>query len=105
MHASAELRGILDRVALRFRRVRLWGGLAACWAALAVIGLVSGAFLAAGESAGTARLVALGVAAAALALGLAWWAMSWRTARDPRWVARRPRVAARHGEIPRVGAG
>ena len=38
MNASVELRRILDRVGQRFRRVRLWGGLAVCWAALAVIG-------------------------------------------------------------------
>ncbi len=35
---SSELRQALEQVARRFRRVRLWGGLAACWLALAVLG-------------------------------------------------------------------
>ena len=46
MHPSVELRALLDRVGLRFRRVRLWGGLAVCWAVLAAVGLVAGVRLA-----------------------------------------------------------
>ena len=97
MNASAELRGILDRVGLRFRRVRLWGGLAVCWAVLAVIGLIAGIQLAAGELASTGRMLALAVAAAAVVTALAWWLVAWQAARDPRWVARR--VEATHPDL------
>src|SRR5260370_186788 len=36
---STELRQALEEVARRFRHVRLWGGLALCWLAWAVLGL------------------------------------------------------------------
>ena len=41
MNPSTELRGVLDRIAGRFRRVRLWSGLAVCWGVLAAVGLAA----------------------------------------------------------------
>ena len=85
MNASAELRGVLERIAGRFRRVRLWSGLAVCWGLLAAVGLVVA--LSAGGDRGLAAAVAVAVAAVAVAAGC--WFVSQRSARDPRWVARR----------------
>ena len=70
MNASAELRGVLERIAGRFRRVRLWSGLAVCWGLLAAVGLV------AALSVGADRGLALGVAGTALAVGSVWWVVA-----------------------------
>ncbi len=83
MNVSVELRGVLDRVGHRFRLVRLLGGLTVCWAALALVGLAAGA------SAESGRLLAVGVAVSALAAGLVCWSVTRQMARDPRWLARR----------------
>ncbi len=91
MNASAELRGVLERIAGRFRRVRLWSGLAVCWGVLAVVGLA--AALSAGANGG----LALPVAIAGVAAGAACWLVSQRTARDPLWVARR--IEQRHPDL------
>lgn len=90
MNVSVELRGVLDRVGHRFRLVRLLGGLTVCWAALALVGL-------AGASAGSGRLLAVGVAVAALAAGVAWALVARQSARDPRWLARR--IEAKHPDL------
>jgi hypothetical protein len=95
-----QLRQVLERVAQRFRQVRLWSGLALCWlawslAGLAVLAVVSRAGIDLAIPGGWPALViavgASGVVCAVLAL---------RSARDPRWVARR--IEARH---PDLGTG
>lgn len=91
MNASTELRGVLERIAGRFRRVRLWSGLAVCWGLLAAVGLVVAL------SAGANRGLALAVAMAAVTAGAVWWFVSQRSARDPRWVARR--IEERHPDL------
>ncbi|QEG30810.1 hypothetical protein GobsT_56230 [Gemmata obscuriglobus] len=98
MNANTELWAVLDRIGARFRRVRLLGGLAACWAVLALLGLAAGARLAAdGSAAGTGRLLALALATAAVVVGAAWWAASRRAAPDRLWVARR--IEAQHPDL------
>ncbi len=97
MNAGAELRGTVERIGRRFRRLRLWGGLAACWAVLAAVGLIAGARLAADAPVRTGQLLAAAVAASAATAGLVWWLVARRTARDPRWVARR--IESRHPDL------
>src|SRR5262245_16120358 len=92
MNPSSELRRALDRVGLRFRLVRLWGGLAVCWAVLAAVGLAAGVRLVPGDPTATNRLLAL-LVGAALASGLLCWLVARRTARDPHWLARRVEAA------------
>jgi hypothetical protein len=86
MNASVELRQTLDRVGGRVRRLRLWGGLAVCWAACALVGIV--AVVSRTESVAP-RDIALLLAAVAVAVGVTWWLIVGRMARDPRWLARR----------------
>ncbi len=86
MNASVELRRTLDRVGGRVRRLRLWGGLAVCWAACALVGIVA---VVARSEAVAPRDVALLLAAVAVAVGMTWWLIVGRMARDPRWLARR----------------
>ena len=95
---SGRLRQALEQVARRFRRVRLWGGLAACWLVLALVGC---AIVLAGPASGVGRCPPTG----------SWrrwrcWRRSRassarcsriRSARDPRWVARR--IEAQHPEL------
>ncbi|MHB1560732.1 MAG: hypothetical protein ACYC61_25035, partial [Isosphaeraceae bacterium] len=86
---SGRLRQALEQVAVRFRRVRLWTGLAACWLVLAILGGAAAAFgpgplarfLPAGAIPGLLLLLA---GACWLVFGL----LAARSARDPRWVAR-----------------
>lgn len=86
MNPSVELRQALNRVGGRVRRLRLWGGLAVCWAACALVGVV--AILARTEAVAP-RDIALLLAAVAVAVGMTWWLIVGRMARDPRWLARR----------------
>ncbi|MEO2092153.1 MAG: hypothetical protein ABGY75_22080, partial [Gemmataceae bacterium] len=86
MNPSVELRRTLDRVGDRVRRLRLWGGLAVCWAACALAGVA--VFLARTEVIAP-RDIALLLAAVAAAVGMTWWLIVGRMARDPRWLARR----------------
>jgi hypothetical protein len=93
-----ELRRALERVARRFRRVRLWGSLAICWLAWALVGAglalvpdrpglvsISGGWL----------VAALAVAAAAT--GVLCAILALRSVRDRRWVARR--IEAMHPDL------
>ena len=93
---STELRQALEQVARRFRQVRLWSGLALCWLAL---GPGRRGLLAAGRRCGPIRCVARWVVAAAGAgLGRSPASLvALRSARDPRWVARR--IEAKHPEL------
>ena len=86
MNASVELRQALNRVGGRVRRLRLWGGLAVCWAACALVGVVA---IVARTEVIAPRDVALLLAAVAVAVGMTWWLIVGRMARDPRWLARR----------------
>lgn len=97
MNASLELRRALDRVGGRFRQARLWGGLAVCWAGLALVAAVAGGLLSRSGPSAVNRPLILGVLAAALATGVAWWLVTRRAARDPRWVARR--IEATHPDL------
>src|SRR5262249_44766353 len=95
---SGRLWQALEQVARRFRRVRLWGGLAACWLVLALAGIaIARLGPLPGMSAipspwGPAALTLL-----ALLIGLACALAAIRTARAPRWVARR--IEPRHPEL------
>ncbi len=84
-----ELRQALEQVAGRFRQARLWTTLALCWLAWAVVGLGLYLALTYGRAAWVPRngiYAALALAAiTAIALAVA----ALRSARDPRWVARR----------------
>lgn len=86
MNASVELRRTLDRVGERVRRLRLWGGLAVCWWACALIGGV--VFLARTEVIAS-RDIAILLAGVGVTVGMTWWLVVGRMARDPRWLARR----------------
>lgn len=98
---STELRQALERVARRFRHVRLWSTLALCWLLWGLIGLGLAVLLAksgAAESTSTpARWVPAILAALALATGAYTVIAAQRSARDPRWVARR--IEAKHPEL------
>jgi hypothetical protein len=86
---NSELRRALEQVARRFRHVRLWGALALCWLAWAIVlGMVVWALSYLGETPIPTRWL-LGLLAIAVTTGaaLAIWAM--HSVRDPRWVARR----------------
>ncbi len=96
---STELRRALERVAGRFRSVRLWGGLALCWLAWALVGWGMVAVL---SHEGPAKgwipaSVLIGWAMSLGGTGLACARLAGRSARDPRWVARR--IEARHPEL------
>jgi len=92
---SAELRQALELVARRYRRVRLWGGLALCWLAWAVAaaGLAGAAARPGGGWVAAPRFLAT-LAALAAASGAGCAALALRSARDRRWIALR--VEARH---------
>ena len=95
---SGKLRQALEQVARRFRRVRLWGGLAACWLTLALIGCG----LAIVRSESGSGSIPTGWLLASLAIlgaisGLVCALLAFRSARDPRWVARR--IEAKHPEL------
>jgi hypothetical protein len=96
---STELREALERVASRFRHARLWSVLALCWLSWSLVGLglafvVSRHVPTFGIS-GRSLLAAF--AGLAAATGAACALLALRSARDPRWVARR--VEARHPEL------
>ena len=95
---STELRQALDQVARRFRHERLWGSLALCWLAWALVGLgVRSAQLPVRDVRlpGGWLLVSIVVAVLATAGVCVLWAV--RSARDLRWVARR--IEAKHPEL------
>lgn len=87
MNTSVELRRALDRVGSRFRRVRLWGSLAVCWAVFAIAAAMVG--LAVGSDAAAARVIAVSAAVSAAVAGMVCWLVAEQRGRDPRWVARR----------------
>ncbi len=95
---SGKLRQALEQVARRFRRVRLWGGLAACWLTVALVGCGI-AIMKTGTGGGSIpagwQLATLAILAAVS--GLACALLALRSARDPRWVARR--IEAKHPEL------
>ena len=93
-----ELLKALERVADRYRGVRLWSGLALCWLAFALAGWGYASLLSGGFEGGwipvpflMAWLIILAVAGVAVA------GLVRRSARDPRWVARR--VEAKYPEL------
>jgi hypothetical protein len=95
---SRQLYEALERVAQRFRSERLWGSLAVCWLLWAFAGWGAGA------AAPRSWLVpfpivwlpqAVAVAALATAVVCVVWAL--RSARDPRWVARR--IEQKHPDL------
>ena len=91
----AELRKALEGVARRFRQVHLWGALALCWSAWALIGL---AIVMLWSRPGNGVLNAF---AALVALsGIACVPIALRSARDLRWVARRIEA-----DYPELGVG
>ncbi len=95
---SGKLRQALEQVARRFRRLRLWGGLAACWLTLALAGSAID-FMRPGdgtESIPSAWLLAAMAILAAFS-GLICSVLTLRSAQDPRWVARR--IEAKHPEL------
>ncbi len=94
---NSELRQALDRVARRFRLVRLFGILALCWIAWAAVGWIVLSVLSylGRAPAPDQWLVGLLVIAAASGAVAAIWAM--RSARDPRWTARR--IEAKYPEL------
>ena len=69
---SGRLRQALEEVAQRFRRVRLWGGLAACWLVLALAGCAVAAL---GPAIGTGEIpgawLPAGLVLLAAAVGIA----------------------------------
>ncbi len=95
---SGRLRQALEQVARRFRHVRLWGGLAACWLVLALAGCLIAAI---GPGRWSGVVPAGGIPAAlvliAAAVGVAFTMAALRSARDPRWVARR--IEGRHPDL------
>lgn len=95
MNASLELRQILNRIGTQFRQLRLWSGLAVCWVAFAILGIVVSRLALPPESGG--RTLAAVVAISAGLVGLAWWLLVRRTARDPRWVARQ--IEGKHPDL------
>ncbi len=94
---NSELRQSLERVARRFRHVKLWSGLALCWLAWAVVGGIAALVVFHQGKTPIPGLWLLGSFAVATATGvaLAIWAM--RSVRDPRWVARR--IEAKYPEL------
>lgn len=95
---SGKLRQALEQVASRFRRVRFWGGLAACWLLLALAGYAVST-LTPGVGLGSIPAVWILAAIAVLAVvsGIACFMLAARSARDPRWVARQ--IEAKHPEL------
>jgi hypothetical protein len=89
MNANVELRRALDRVGGRHRQVKLWGGLAVCWSALALLGAIGGLALWSSDSTMLSRTLAIAVALAAVGVGILWWLLTRRSTLDPKWVARR----------------
>jgi hypothetical protein len=95
---SRQLIQALERVADRFRQERLWGSLAICWVAWAsavwgwtTFGLRPGLL-----AIGTGWLPwLLGAVALATAAGCVIWSL--KSARDPRWVARR--IELKHPDL------
>ncbi len=95
---SRQLNQALDGVARRFRQERLWGSLALCWLAWALLGWGSGLVNFGSETLpvpGGWLLVSIVVAVLATAACCVLWSV--RSARDPRWVAQR--IEARHPDL------
>ncbi len=91
---SGRLKEALEQVARRFRRVRLWGGLAACWLVLAIVGL---ALARMGFWKIPPQWTPPTLALLAMMLGLSCALAAIRSARDPRWVARR--IESHHPDL------
>ncbi|MEA2630003.1 MAG: hypothetical protein QOE66_222, partial [Chloroflexota bacterium] len=100
---SMELQQALEQVARRFRHVRLWSGLALCWLAWALVGLglsflLSRPGMMSAPIPGGLLLASFASLTSVTAIACAILAL--RSARDPRWVARR--IEAR---LPELGTG
>ena len=100
---STQLRRALEQVARRLRSVRLWGALALCWTAWALVGLALDALLArpAVATIPSGWLLAT-FAALASATAAACTTMALRSARDRRRIARR--IEAKYPVATRVPA-
>jgi hypothetical protein len=95
---TSELRQALEQVARRFRHVRLLSGLALCWLLWACIGLVLSIMLSRpGKELMPKSLLVASFAIIATATGIFCVILAHRSARDPRWVARR--IEAKHPEL------
>jgi len=92
-----ELRQALEPVARRFRRFRLWSGLALCWLAWAIVGGAASWVLSYLGKTPLPGPWLLGSFAAAGATGVALGIWAMRSVRDPRWVARR--IEAKYPEL------
>ena len=94
---SNELRQALEQVARRFRHIRLWSALAICWLLWAFVGWGLALLLprVGAESMPNAGLWAF--VAAVTTSALICVAVVLRSARDPRWVARK--IEAIHPEL------
>jgi len=93
-----ELRQALEEVARRFRRVRLWSGLAACWLAWALLGVgLSYLWPSLGRAGIPGEWLLAAYAAMAAATGLACVVLARRSVQDGFWVARR--IEAKHPEL------
>lgn len=94
---SMELRQALEQVARRFRHVRLWSGLAVCWLAWAFVGWGLALVL---PRMGVPAIPNTGLwafGAAAVTSAVICALVVFRSARDPRWVARK--IEAIHPEL------
>ncbi|HJS08035.1 MAG TPA: hypothetical protein VJ809_10265, partial [Pirellulales bacterium] len=82
-----DLRRELEAVAERYRRRRLWGSLAICWLAFALVGAAFVAWAREGGTPATGVAPILGVLALVVAGAIV--LLAWRRARDSAWLAHR----------------
>ena len=92
-----ELRQALEQVARRFRQVRLWSGLALCWLVWSLSAWASSPSASRSGSAPIPRELLMPVPLALAASAIVCAILALRSARDPRWVARR--IEAKHPEL------
>jgi hypothetical protein len=92
-----ELRQVLEQVAWRFRHVRLWSSLAVCWLIGALVGLAVLIWQRQSATPFPIDYFIPGILAPVLFSAFVCGLLALRSARDPRWVARR--IEAKHPEL------